>query len=180
MVNICCESALHRQAAKEELSRLFQYAGLVHFDIALVGLTEKDLNTAVLETYWDTYYSLNWAKPESAAKTRALMNGDILSQDGEVTVGGAMLFVNTPQKALPQASAVSTGVDKTSDLIDKKEIVGTLGQQVDNTLGLIKLYLTRSSKIENAQRVERELVPEKVLREVLANALVRRDYLISN
>lgn len=38
----------NRQATKEELSRLFQQAGLVHFDIAPVGLTEKDLNTSVL------------------------------------------------------------------------------------------------------------------------------------
>lgn len=173
----------NRQATKEELSRLFQQAGLVHFDIAPVGLTEKDLNTAVLEAYWDTYYSLNWAKLEPAAKTRVLINSDILTQDGEVTVGGAMLFANNPQKALPQASvvfAVFAGVDKTSDLIDKKEIVGTLSQQVDNALGLIKLYLTRSSKIEGAQRVERELVPEKVLREALVNALVHRDYSINN
>lgn len=173
----------NRQATKEELSRLFQQAGLVHFDIAPVGLTEKDLNSAALEAYWDTYYSLNWAKLEPAAKTRVLINSDILTQDGEVTVGGAMLFANNPQKALPQASvvfAVFAGVDKTSDLIDKKEIVGTLSQQVDNALGLIKLYLTRSSKIEGAQRVERELVPEKVLREALVNALVHRDYSITN
>lgn len=173
----------NRQATKEELSRLFQQAGLVHFDIAPVGLTEKDLNTAALEAYWDTYYSLNWAKLEPAAKTRVLINSDILTHDGEVTVGGTMLFANNPQKALPQASvvfAVFAGVDKTSDLIDKKEIVGTLSQQVDNALGLIKLYLTRSSKIEGAQRVERELVPEKVLREALVNALVHRDYSINN
>lgn len=126
---------------------------------------------------------MNWAKLEPAAKTRVLINSDILTQDGEVTVGGAMLFANNPQKALPQASvvfAVFAGVDKTSDLIDKKEIVGTLSHQVDNALGLIKLYLTRSSKIEGAQRVERELVPEKVLREALVNSLVHRDYSISN
>lgn len=37
----------NRQATKEVLSRLFQPAGLVHFDIAPVGLTKKDLNAAV-------------------------------------------------------------------------------------------------------------------------------------
>lgn len=44
-----------------------------------------------------------------------LINSDILTQDGEVTVGGAMLFANNPHKALPQASvvfAVFAGVDK--------------------------------------------------------------------
>lgn len=174
----------NRQATKEELSRLFQQAGLVHYDIAPVAqLAERDLNAAALENYWDTYYSLNWAKLEPLAKTRVLINSDILTPEGEVTVGGALLFANNPQKALPQASvtfAVFSGADKTSDLIDKKEVIGTLDQQVDNTLGLIKLYLKRSSKVEGAVRVEQELIPEKVLREALVNALVHRDYSISN
>lgn len=174
----------NRQATKEELGRLFQQAGLVHFDIApLPSLSERELNAVPLENYWDTYHNLNWSKLSPKEKTRVLINSDILTEDGFVTVGGALLFANSPQKALPQASisfAVFAGVDKTTDLIDKKEISGTLDQQVDNALGLIKLYLKKSSTIEGALRVEKELIPEKVLREALVNALVHRDYSMQN
>ncbi len=174
----------NRQATKEELSRLFQQAGLVHFDIAPVGgLLEQDLNAAALEQYWTTYYSLDWARLTPPEKTRVLINSDIITPAGEATVGGALLFANNSQKALPQASvvfAVFAGVDKTTDLVDKKEITGTLTQQIDNALGLIKLYLQRSSTLAGAVRVEKELVPEKVLREALVNALVHRDYSIQN
>ena len=95
----------------------------------------------------------------------------------------ALLFANNPQKALPHASivfAVFSGCDKTSDLIDKKEITGAINEQVDNALGLVNLYLKRSSKVEGAVRVEDVLIPEKVLREALVNALVHRDYSMLN
>ncbi len=174
----------NRQATKEELSRLFQQAGLVHYDIApLDTLTEQHLNTASLENYYDTYYSLNWSALEPAAKTQVLINSDILTTNQHVSVGGALLFANNPQKALPQASivfAVFAGTDKTSDLIDKKEIIGNLPAQIDNALGLVKLYLQRSSTITHAQRTEKELIPSKVLREAIVNALVHRDYAIAN
>jgi ATP-dependent DNA helicase RecG len=174
----------NRQATKEELSRLFQQAGLVHFDIApLPRFKEQDLNHAALEQYWDTYYNMNWSRLAPSEKTRILINSDILTPECEVTVGGALLFANNPQKALPHASvvfAVFAGNDKTSDLIDKKEITGSINKQVDNALGLLKLYLQRSSKLDGAVRVEEVLVPEKVLREALVNALVHRDYSIMN
>ncbi|MDS4028916.1 MAG: hypothetical protein RKO66_02425 [Candidatus Contendobacter sp.] len=42
----------NRQATKEELSRLFQVAGLVHFDISLVeGTRANDLDPAKLHDY---------------------------------------------------------------------------------------------------------------------------------
>ena len=174
----------NRQATKEELSRLFRQAGLVHFDIApLPSLKEQDLNQTTLERYWDTYYSINWARLAASERTRVLINSDILSPDCEVTVGGALLFANNPQKALPHASvvfAVFSGGDKTSDLVDKKEITGAINEQVDNALGLVNLYLKRSSRVEGAVRVEDVLIPEKVLREALVNALVHRDYSMLN
>lgn len=49
----------NRQATKEELSRLFQAAGLVHFDLSPVEQTgPEDLDEARLQTYWHTYYQI--------------------------------------------------------------------------------------------------------------------------
>lgn len=178
------ESLAKEFVALEELARLFQQADLVHFDISPVPqLLERDLNQTALESYWDNYYDLNWSRLTAAERTRVLINSDILTAEGAVTVGGALLFASNPQRALPHASvifAVFAGKDKTTDLVDKKEITGTLDHQVDATLGLLKLYLRRGSKIEGAVRVEEELIPEKVLREALVNALVHRDYSIQN
>lgn len=174
----------NRQATKEELSRLFQQAGLVHFDIApIANLHQEQLNTTALSQYWETYYAIQWERLSTEQKARILINSDIMTEQNEVTVGGALLFANNPQKVLPQASimfAVFAGQDKTTDLIDKKEITGTINQQIDSALGMLQLYLKRSSTIEGAVRVEQESIPTKVLREALVNAVVHRDYSISN
>ncbi len=165
-------------------SLAFQQAGLVHYDIApIANMREAALNPTRLEQYWDTYYSIAWGRLSAEEKTRVLINSDILTAEKEVTVGGALLFANNPQKTMPQASvvfAVFAGLDKTTSLIDKKEIIGTITEQVDNALGLMQLYIKRSSTTEGALRVENELVPAKVLREALVNALVHRDYSMIN
>ena len=52
-------------ATKEELSRLFQQAGLVHFDIAPLEQTSMiDLDDRKLHEYWFTYYSINYLELE--------------------------------------------------------------------------------------------------------------------
>ncbi len=47
----------NRSATKEELSRLFQQAGLVHYDLSPIeGMTITDLDPPLLQTYWQGYY----------------------------------------------------------------------------------------------------------------------------
>ena len=89
-------------ATKEELSRLFQQAGLVHFDIAPLEQTSiTDLDDRKLQEYWFTYYSINYLELEQEEQRRLLRNADILGLlEGEetVTVGGMLLFGKDPQR----------------------------------------------------------------------------------
>lgn len=69
----------NRTASKEELSRLFQQAGLVHFDTAPIQNTGiNDLDIKKLHQYWSTYYSINYYTLEEKEKIRLLINADIL------------------------------------------------------------------------------------------------------
>ena len=66
-------------ATKEELSRLFQQAGLGHFDIAPVeGTKPQDLNKQKLHDYWQTFYSINYRDMATGEQNRLLLNADIL------------------------------------------------------------------------------------------------------
>ena len=66
-------------ATKEELSRLFQQAGLVHFDVAPLEQTSiTDLDDRKLQEYWFTYYSINYLELEQEEQKRLLKNADIL------------------------------------------------------------------------------------------------------
>jgi len=176
----------NRTATKEELSRLFQQAGLVHFDIAPIANTNlKDLDLNSIGNYYQTYYDIPFADLETTEQENILHNADIFTQhEGQTvtTVGGLLLFGKQPQRRLPQAAitfAVFKGTDITAELIDKKEITGTLPELIDKTVSLIQLFLPVSSSIEGNQRKENILIPHKVVREAIVNAVAHRDYSIS-
>lgn len=57
-----------------------------------------------------------------------------------------------------------------------KDICGPLSRVVDDTVGYIKENLNKVPRIEGTKRVEVPEYPEEVLREVIVNAVVHRDY----
>jgi ATP-dependent DNA helicase RecG len=177
----------NRQATKEELSRLFQSAGLVHFDIAPVeGTSVSDLDLQKAHLYWHRYYDVDFVNLDQEEQANILINSDLLVQHEEnmvASVGGLLLFGKQPQRRLPQSSilfAVFKGGDLTAELIDEKEITGTLPELIDNTAALIRLFLPNPSIIVGLKREEHDLVPQKVIREALVNAVCHRDYSIAN
>lgn len=123
----------NRMATKEELSRLFQQAGLIHFDIApLEDTSQQDLDSTKLQEYWSDYYNIDYINLEESEQTRLLTNADILVKSESnirVSVGGMLIFGKLPQQKLPQSSiqfAVFNGVSLIDELLDKHEIKGTL------------------------------------------------------
>lgn len=174
----------NRMATKEELSRLFQQAGLVHYDIApLDGTSILDLDERKLNQYWQNYYDIDYRQLEEQDRFQLLRNADILSQNDLATVGGLLIFGVEPQRQLWQSAitfAVFDGVDLTEELLDKQEIIGTLPELILQTTAKVKLFLPRASTISGLKRQEKILIPDKVIREALVNAVCHRDYSIAN
>ncbi|MEZ5534709.1 MAG: putative DNA binding domain-containing protein [Thiolinea sp.] len=177
----------NRMATKEELSRLFQQAGLVHFDtspVANTDLTHIDLKA--VDHYYRSYYETDFINLPEDEQHSLLTNTDILVEHESqwvASVGGLLMFGKQPQRRLPQSSimfAVFKGDDITDDLVDKKEITGTVTELIDKTVGLIQLYIPVPSTIEGTQRNETIHIPPKVLREAVVNAVMHRDYSISH
>lgn len=177
----------NRQATKEELSRLFQAAGLVHFDISPVDRTGfDDLDPARLHDYWQSCYQIPYGDLERGEQLNILKNTDILTawEDQWVaSMGGLLLFGRQPQRRLPHSAisfAVFAGNDLTDELLDKKELTGTLPELIDQGGALIRLFLPRPSTVNGLQRTEQEKIPLKVIREALVNAVCHRDYSLIN
>jgi len=177
----------NRIATKEELSRLFQQAGLVQFDLSPVdGTSLKDLDTNRLHHYWSTYYEIPYQDMEENEQISILINADIITYSEDrlnCTIGGLLIFGKNPQRRLPQSSvmfAVFSGNDITSELLDKKEISGTLSDLIDHTANLVELYIPKPSVISGLKREEITVIPRKVIRESLVNAVCHRDYSIAN
>jgi len=177
----------NRIATKEELSRLFQQAGLVHFDLSPVNSTStQDLDQIKLQEYWTSFYDIPFEDLGEAEKLNILLNSDIVTEiDNEfrVTVGGLLIFGKNPQRRLPQSSimfALFNGNEITSELLDKKEIAGTLTQLIDNSTNLVELYIPKPSNVNGLKREEKVYIPRKVIRECMVNAVCHRDYSIAN
>ncbi len=175
----------NRMATKEELSRLFQQAGLVHFDTSPVANTDiSHIDLKAVDHYYRSYYETDFINLPEDEQHSLLVNTDILVEHESnwlVSVGGLLMFGKRPQHRLPQSSimfAVFKGNDITDDLIDKKEITGTATELIDKAVSLSQLYIPKPSTIEGTQRKEVIHIPPKVLREAVVNAVMHRDYSI--
>ncbi|MEW6218599.1 MAG: RNA-binding domain-containing protein [Thermodesulfobacteriota bacterium] len=170
-----------RAASQGELMRLFQQAGVFHYDLTGVEKTGiRDLNLAKIAVYFQRY-DIDLAQEEDPASL--LRNTDILTETGEATVAGLLVFGIQPQRHLRNSSisfAHYAGRRPDAELVDRQVIEGNLDYQVDTALAVIRNNLRQPSVIEGAQRRELEpTYPDKVFRELLVNACVHRNYAIA-
>ena len=175
-----------RIASREELLRLFEVNGSFHFDISPVSNTSlKDINLEKVREYFFKYNTFDLYEESEETIKRILINADILKENNNdvlCTVGGLLIFGRTTESKLPQ-SGISfvhfNGNDITEELIDKKNINGTLPDVLEQANVVLKNNMKTYSTIENLKRKDKEEYPNVVLREVIVNALVHRNYSIT-
>jgi ATP-dependent DNA helicase RecG len=175
----------NRMASQAELMRLFQQSGMLHFDINPVERTGlKTLNYDKIHDYFSTSHRLAFAEMDEEEQIKLLHNADIvLEENGQVTVSGLLMFGRNPERYLPHATisfAAFKGTNLDAELTLKKEISGTIDNQIENASSLLQLHLPNESTIEGLKRVEKTLIPNKVLRELIVNAVAHRDYSINS
>ena len=173
-----------RIATQQELSRLFQAAGMVHYDISPVeGSSITDLDERRLEAYFRDIYKIDYAAEEN--KPQLLKNASLLAElDGKLvaTVGGLLQFSLFADRFLPQATisiAVIKGTDITDEVVQKKELAGPLTDQIDAAVSFMRLFTPEPLVVKDSPRRENTLaIPLDVLRETVVNAVAHRDYSI--
>tara|TARA_B100001093_G_scaffold387169_1_gene373154 strand:- start:171 stop:1316 length:1146 start_codon:yes stop_codon:yes gene_type:complete len=170
----------NRVASPGELIRLFQEAGLVHFDAnPLQGTNRKNLDTNLLANYFSRY-SIDIEDLNDVEKDTILKNTEILSDEGSCTVAGLLCFGISSLKYLPQAEikfAHFTETQVTGELIDRQNIQRDLSGCIDQTIAIIKNNIREESKIKGALRkVTKAGYTDKVFRELITNAMVHRDW----
>lgn len=174
-----------RIASREELLRLFEANGSIHYDISPVYNTSiKDLDLDIIRDYFIKYNTFDLYEEDKSSIERILINADILKEvEGKTvaSVGGLMIFGKKPDMIMPQngiSFAHFCGNDITDELIDKKVINGRLQDVAEQTLVVLKNNIKTPSSINGLKREEREEYPVLVLREAIVNALVHRNYSI--
>ncbi|NLK96783.1 MAG: histidine kinase [Epulopiscium sp.] len=175
-----------RIASREELLRLFEANGSIHYDISpVLGTSIRDLNLDIIRDYFLKYNTFDLYEEEKSSIERILVNADILKEVDQqlvCSVGGLLIFGKKPEMIMPQngiSFAHFCGNQITDDLIDKKNINGRLQDIAEQMLVVIKNNIKTPSRIKDLKRDEKEDYPTLVLREAIVNALVHRNYSIT-
>lgn len=187
-----------REPAPEELGRLFAQRGSFRAELRPVsGATLADLDMRRLKNYFVRVREQ--PVPDDADETgwnTLLFNTEIMVEDG-ITVAGVLLFGRTPNRFLPQAgidAAAFPGLEKDYAARERSTLRGPMtpllseaGELVEP--GLVEqalAFVTRNIPVTGrleaggARREEIPAYPREAVREAIVNALVHRDYLLSN
>ena len=167
---------------REEIQLIFQSAGLIHADgIPVKGSTLADINTEFFESFFvrefdDKLSNQNISFPQ-------IMENMKLAKKGEINYSGILLFGLYPQRWLPvfNVKAVAfPGINlEDENYIDSKDIEGRLS---DIFQKVISFLLTNIRNIQNGQSfnsIGEPEIPRIVFEELMANALIHRDYFVS-
>lgn len=171
-----------RATSRDEIQRIFQSAGLIHGDqIPAVGLTISDLDI----DYFKTFFQRSYGEPVDAQGVAlpVLLENMNLMKNGTLNVTGALLFAKNPSVRLPVfiVKAVSypgAEIDE-EHYEDSQDITGKLADVYHKTMSFVLgniRHIQRDKGINSSGEPE---IPRIALEELIANALIHRDYFVS-
>jgi ATP-dependent DNA helicase RecG len=171
-----------RVTAREEMQRMFQEAQLVHGDdVRVAGTSVADIDL----DYFRRFYRLRYEQDmeEQGQSLGQLLSNMRLLSDGALTVSGVLLFAREPQVFLPvfQIKAVCyPGIDiHATTYLDSADISGRIQNQFEESLAFVQRNLRREQAHQGVNTTGELEIPRIVLEELLANALIHRDYFVS-
>jgi len=171
-----------RATSREELQRLFQQAGLVHADETPVkGLGVADVDMP----YFEAFFGQQFGEPldqHNQPLPQLLTNMNLMNQE-QLNVAGSLLFAKAPQYALPAfivkaVAFVGTEIED-ERYIDSRDISGKLADVFQQTLGFIAANTRATQGEQGFNSQGQPEIPRIVWEELVANALIHRDYFIS-
>ena len=168
--------------AREEIQRMFQNAQLVHGDdIRVSGTSIADIDLDVFREFFKLRFGQDFDE-QSNSLGQILSNMRLLNGDS-LTVAGLMLFGKAPNQFLPvfHVKAVCyPGSDiHASAYMDSADLYGRIQQQFEEALGFLLRNIHWEQGNQGVNSTGLPEIPRIVFEELVANALVHRDYFIS-
>lgn len=172
-----------RESNQRELMRMFQDSALLHFEVLPTSAGFADLDRSLVIEHFRDYRNINLEMFAEEEFKRALINSSIMDEQDRLTVVGCLLFSRRPERFYAGAGvsfAVIDGNDAADPLVEVKPLNGPVFDCLEKLFSLIRAY--NSSKIigigEHGSRMEVHEYPFKVIREIIINAFIHRDYAI--
>jgi ATP-dependent DNA helicase RecG len=171
-----------RIQSKEELRRLFQMTDQFHADELPTKAGIDKLDKLRFRDFLRDVHKQDF--PDSRKNLiRLLQNMNLATDDGHLNLAAVLMFVERPEWIKPQfvvkAIRYPGKTIHVSEYVDTEDFSGPLRKVFDDSLGFImrNLHKVQAGRGVNAPGVPE--IPETVFEELLVNALVHRDYLVS-
>ena len=175
-------SETRKVTAREEIRRMFQNAHLVHGDdVRVSGTSIADVDLEVFREFFKLRFEQDLDE-QGNSLGQVLTNMRLLSGDS-LTVAGLILFGKAPNQFLPvfHVKAVCyPGSDiHASKYIDSADLHGRIQQQFEDALGFLLRNIHWEQGNQGVNSTGLPEIPRIVFEELVANALIHRDYFVS-
>jgi len=170
-----------KATSREEIQRMFQKANLLHADeMPIPGLAIENIDMTYFFNYFQKRYGYlptdgNQPLPR-ILENMGLMHGDAL------TLCGALLFAKEPCYKIPiyivKAGMFDALDFNTNNYQDSRNIEGRLENVYTQTVGFVVSNLRHMQGDQGFNSIGIPEIPHEAIGELVANALIHRDYFI--
>jgi len=171
-----------RVSSKEELRRIFQGTDQFHADELPTKATINKLDRLRFRDFLRDVHKIEYPNsPEEL--TKLLQNMNLATDKGFLNLAGVLLFAEKPELIKPQfiVKAIRFPGNKihVDTYDDTEDFEGPLQKVFDDALSFIMRNLHKIQAGRGVNAPGTPEIPLAVFEEILVNALVHRDYLIS-
>ena len=171
-----------RVNSKEELRRFFQLSAQFHGDELPTKATIDKLDKLRFRDFLKEFHKLEYPNSKKGL-AKLLQNLNLATDNGVLNFAGVLLFAEKPELILPQfiVKAIRFPGNEIHETkyVDTEDFAGPLPKVFGDAMGFImrNLHKIQAGRGVNAPGLPE--IPESVFEELLVNALVHRDYLVS-
>lgn len=171
-----------RVNSKEELRRLFQFTDQFHADELPTKAGIDQLDKLRFRDFLRDFHKRDY--PDDAKELqRLLQNMNLADSSGMLNLAGVLLFAESPEHIKPQfvIKAICYPGNKihATDYKDSEDFSGPLSKMFADAMAFVMRNLHKIQAGRGVNAPGKPEIPESVLEELLVNALVHRDYLVS-
>ena len=171
-----------RVTAREEMQRMFQTAQLVHGDdVPVPGTSASDIDVEYFRQFFTKRFGMELDE-QGLSLSQVLTNMRLLNT-GLLTVSGALLFATDPTPLVPAfhiKAVCYPGTDiHASQYADSADIYGRIDSQFEQSMSFVLRNLRREQRDQGVNSEGMLEIPRIVFEELLANAIIHRDFFVS-
>lgn len=171
-----------KATSREEIQRLYQSASLIHGDeIPVAGMTVADLDV----DYFRDFFERNFGEPleQQELALPELLHNMNLMKDSYLNIAGALLFARNPSFKLPafnvKAIAFPGNEIHETDYLDSRDISGKIADIFRQSMSFVLGNIHHIQADQDVNAPGRPEIPNIALEELIANALIHRDYFVT-